>query len=103
MALRTITPTHRDFRQISIYVPHDSIFVNVDPIFRQIIGEPIRGQWLDLDRFLVKFLESRSAQIKIAHTTPTKEGEMSEWMGCLLPEITKRGAVGPEEDDGTYY
>ena len=94
LALQTITPKHRDLRQISIHVPYRRTFASVPANVRQIIGEPVFGQWLALDRVLVQVWESHSICPKIMYIAPGKEKKvMDACMGYLLPEITKRGIV----------
>jgi hypothetical protein len=80
MSLRTITPKHRDLRQITIHV-----FSCIDASAMQNFGE-----WMGLDYILVKFWESRSLHLEVAGTTGQ---DMRYWVGCLLPETTKRGIV----------
>ena len=52
---------------------------------------------MDLDRLLVEFWELRSIRPKITNgSTPRndeKKGFMIDCVGCLLPEITKRGII----------
>ena len=99
-ALRTITPKHRDFRQISIHVYFDSAFNGAAGAdIRQIIGEQNFGRWLELDRFLVQLWESRSIRPRILHhTLPLKGNEWErECVGCLLPEMMGMGIANPVE------
>ena len=94
MTLRTMTPVHRDLRQISIYVPRG--LVQPEPDFSQTMMEEIRGQWLGLDRLLIQLWESRSIRLKVTHAI--SKGEMqNEWIRYFvegfLPEIAERGIV----------
>ena len=94
VALQTITPQHRDFRQISIYVPYHSTPHDAEIV--QSLGESIRRQWLDLDRLLVQFCESRSIRPRVGCVRQGEKCENTEYfVGCLLPEMTKRGIVDP--------
>ena len=96
-ALRTITPEHRDLRQISIYV-HTTPPNSVGADIRQIVGGRIFGQWLDLDRLLVQTWESFSVRPRVLYAMPKKGGrDMRYCFGCLLPEVTKRGMIGSVE------
>jgi len=65
MALETITPEDKDPQQISISMAYNAALdcdgVNV----RQTIRETIYGQWLDLDRLLVQFWDSRSISPRV--------------------------------------
>ena len=95
MALRTITPEHRDLRQISIHVHFAPAYASVVVDVRQIVGEGIFGRWLDLDLLLVQTWESFSIRPKVIYVMPTKGGrEMRDSIGYLLPEVTKRGITG---------
>jgi len=97
-ALRTITPKHRDFRQITIYLAHDPTLWNVGTNVRQIVGELVFGQWLELDRLLAKLWESRSIRPQILYFAPLGNGKrITTRMGCLLPEITKRRIIDLDE------
>ena len=51
---------------------------------------------MDIDRLLVEFWELRSIRPKITNgSTPRNDekGVMIDWVGYLLPEITKRGRI----------
>ena len=92
VALQTITPKSRDLRRISIYVPHYLTDVGGD--VRKTIGERNFEKWLDLDRLLVRFWESRSIRPMVVRTTPDDERwDGSDCIGSLLPEITRKGIV----------
>jgi hypothetical protein len=88
MALQTITPKHRDLRQITICLPHSFTFAVDLGNVREAIGEEDFEQWLDLDRLLVELWELRSIRPKVL-----AQG-MSGLVGCLFPEITKGGIIG---------
>jgi hypothetical protein len=85
--LQTISPKHQDLRQITIEVPHHFTRLNVGAI-----GDTALGQWLDLDRLLVQFWESRSIRPRVVCSMGQNR---SDCVGCLLPEITKRGLIDP--------
>ena len=89
--LQTITPKHRDLRQISIRVaPYTPIVIpGPGPNGGLIIGEPIRGWCLGLDRLLVQFWTSRSIRPKVMCTGKVMQGYIER----LLPEITRRGII----------
>ena len=60
MALRTITPEHRDLRQISVYLVYRPTQAGPGGSIRQILGEQIFGQWMELDHLLAQLWESHS-------------------------------------------
>jgi len=93
MALQTITPEHRNLH-ISIYVSEYLAYVGLDSNVKQTIGEANFQQWLDLDRFLVQLWESRSARSKVIRTLLRSEKRgMRDCIGCLLPEMMRRGMI----------
>ena len=69
---------------------------DTDTNVRETVGEVGRGQWLDLDRLLVQFWESRSIRPTVIYTTP-EGGEqymcVKDWVRCLLPGVTGREVV----------
>jgi hypothetical protein len=88
--LQTITLEHRDLRQISIHLP-DYLTLAVALInLRQTTGEAGFEEWLDLDRLLIQFWESRSIRPNVKSVTG---GGMRDCIGLLLPQITKRGVI----------
>jgi len=97
IALQTITPQHRGLRQISIYVPFNLTFFNVGDDIRQSLGEGISRLWSDLDHLLVQFWELRSIRPKVG-CARLEKGQNTEYcVGCLLPEVTKRGIADPPD------
>jgi hypothetical protein len=94
-ALRTITPKHRDPRQITIEVSHYSTLSVLCANLQQVIGEGNRGQWLNLDRLLVQLCESRPIGPRV---WATRRG-VSSYVWFVLPEATGRGMVDPVEKD----
>ena len=94
-ALRTITPSHRDLRQISISAAHISILIEYrsDTEVR-LAEERTLGQWLELDRVLAQLWESHSFPPKIVcGALLEKEKPVRDVMGRLLPEATRGGTV----------
>ena len=89
LALQTITSEHKDLQQISIHVPHPLHSVTDPSSTRQIVGEEMYRQWMDLDRILIQFWELRGISPTIMYSAA--EIEEKGAMGVLLPEITKRG------------
>jgi len=91
-ALETITSKHRGLKQISIYIPY-YILASFDPAsVRQNIGEETRREWVDLDRILVQFWESRAVRTKIVYVVETRrKEEVCGPLDDLLPEMTAGG------------
>lgn len=87
MGLKTLTPDHRDLRQISFYIPVD------DPASDGERAEEIHRQWVDLDRLLVRLWELNRFHTRVIHSARGKEGGVRERLERLLPEMTKRGIV----------
>ena len=95
MALQTITPEHQDLRRISIHIP---FYLTNGTGAGQTVGEAARREWLDLDRLLVQLWESRSIRPRVGYKglgQRMKQQTTDYWVGCLLPEITRRGIVDP--------
>ena len=94
LALRTITPGHRDLRQICIHLPYDRVLISPGVIVRQIIERAVCDQWLALDHVLVQLWGSHSIRSKITYITSRTEREgIDESMEWLLPETMKRGII----------
>jgi len=92
--LRTIAPEHRDFRQITIYLPYDAALSGAGANVRQSVGEYVFGQWSELDHLLVQLWESRSIRPRTLYLAPGGTGkDIIECVGCLLPEVTRRGII----------
>ena len=72
------TPNHHTQTSRSSIAPYISDNV------RQIIEDPLCGQWLDLDRLLAHFWESRSVRTEVVYIGPMEEKEANERMGHSL-------------------
>lgn len=68
--LQTITSNYSDPQGVSIHATYECNTYGVSADIRQTIGEVVCGHWLDLDRFLIRFLESRSIRPKIIYPPP---------------------------------
>ena len=94
MTLQTITPAHRDLRQISIYIPYEL----VNPMFsyRPPSTTELCELWSNLDHLLLRFWESRSIHPKVVSATLRGEGRntwMKDNVESFLPEVTRRGVI----------
>ena len=67
------------------------LHVGEDP--RQAFGEGVLEEWLDLDRILVYLWGSFSIHTNMIWTMGRLEGVLGNYIGCLLPEMMKRGMV----------
>ena len=97
VALQTITPKHRDLRQISVTMSRapTSVLAATGDI-RPIIGETKSRQWSELDRILVQLWESHLIRLKVTCAAPKEKKEQDQmrgWMVYLFPETTKRGII----------
>ena len=93
MRPQTIMPEHRDLRQISMHLPSHLTFFNIGAD----IGDPLERRPLLGDRTLTTF--SFSSPKGVIHEAGGGHGKNTEWcIGCLLPEITKRGIVDPVQE-----
>jgi hypothetical protein len=87
--LQTLTPKHRDLRQIAIKISTiASSYVDLNLSWT--IEEASYEQWLDLDRFLVQFWESRSIRPKIVSVA---ELRMGDHIQRFLPEVKRSGIL----------
>ena len=94
MALKTITPEHRDLGRISIYLPPRLTFWNIGVDIRLSFGEETSRGWSDLDHLLVQFWEAYSIRPRVGCVRKREKGQNAEYcIGRLLPETTKRGIV----------
>ena len=94
VALETITSEQRGFQQISINIPRYLVVAGDPASVRRTVGEETYGEWTDLDRLLVRFLESRAVRTKIVYGVEAR-GEKGQHghIGGLLPEMTARGII----------
>ena len=89
-AFQTNILKHRELRKISIYVPRFLNFFAVDTIKKSEEYE----EWLDLDRLLVQFLESRSTLPNaICMRWEGANLDMRDFAECFLPELSRRGMI----------
>ena len=94
MALQTITTRSQDLQHISIHALPRIPLINTGANVEETVGEGIYGQWLDLDRLLVQFWESRSIRPRVGCTTLDRWDNYTRYcIGRLLPEATERGIV----------
>ena len=90
-ALQTITPEHRDLRQISIHVPYKFTLLEIGV-------ETYRQEWSNIDRIVVQLWESLSARPRVGSREAVLRVEglpvdIGDWIRDMLPEATKRGIV----------
>ncbi|KAF9778142.1 hypothetical protein BJ322DRAFT_1214811 [Thelephora terrestris] len=91
-SLRTILPEHRDLQKILIYGdPYYDILPNEPVGSKEVVGEEIYKQWMELDGLLVRLWESRAVRTKL--TVRRKGGRVYNLATGLLPEMTKRGII----------
>ena len=96
MALQTVTPLHRDLRQISIYLPYYLLTFLDNVGDRRTVGEAISSQWYDLDRFLVQIWKLHSIRPKVGYAGSAEDVQNMEFYAeYLFPEMTRRGIVDP--------
>jgi len=93
LALRAITPEHRDLRRISVDLPYYLAYTHVDGDLSQALGEGVLEQWLVLDRTLAHLWESLSIHTNVLWPKGKWDGIMGDYAECLLPEMAKRGMV----------
>ena len=100
MALQTITPEHRELGRLSIHMPYYLTFFGTG-VWRW-VGEATCREWSDLDHLLVQFWKSCSIRSKVGCVRLGQNRQSTEdCIGCLLPEITKRGIFDPLSDQGS--
>ena len=92
--LETITSRHRNLQQISIHVPRTWTYTFQDDgvTINEINIEYPVAQWLDLDRLLLQFWDSRSIRPKVVYP-PAGKTQVRNWAEELFPESTKRGII----------
>ena len=98
MALRTVTHHHRSLKRIEIDA-HEILFeLDADRWagpgdFRDVVGEAVYEEWMDLDRLLDRLRESHSIRLNVLCNAPSSMGE-AQARGCmekLLPKVMRGG------------
>jgi len=97
MTLRTVTPSHRNLQEISLYVPDvpygPTLNYADSANVKRAVGEAIYEQWMELDRLLAQLWESHSIHLTVLYYG--KWGKNGEGPGScvhsLFPETTGRG------------
>lgn len=86
-AFQTTIPEHRELRKISIAIPRH---VSVDTIKRSVHC----GGWMDLDRLLVRFWESRSTRPKVVcMVSEGQERDIRGFTRHFFPKLAERGMI----------
>ena len=95
LALKTITPEHRVLREVTIYInfPSTSSLADSPVDARQIIGEKLYTQWIDLDYALVQLCKFGTVRVRVGFSSAGKRKEMRGYAESLLPEMTKERNV----------
>jgi len=91
MALKTITPKHRDIR-VSLHIPIYPGHVAYSP------EDEVGRQWVDLDHALIRLWESHGVRTRVVYSSGDEKEEAREYIGELLPEVTRRGIVELVDD-----
>ena len=100
MALKAITPEHKDFREVSIYIRFDSTPsvvrspANTEQTQR---GEAYRC-WMDLDNLLTRLGESHGVSVTVKYHSDKKK-EAFVFIEDVLPKIVKRGSTTLDQAD----
>jgi hypothetical protein len=84
-ALKTITSKHTQFKKVSMFISMEEILY--------FMGKNILDRWMDFDRVLVQLWESHAIHTQVTYSTEQEEKEAREYIGSLLPEMTKRGRL----------
>lgn len=74
-------------------MPYYLTYISVHQELRYALGEGVLEEWLDLDRILVDLWESFSIHTNVIWTRGRWDGHLGDYVGCLLPEMVKRGMV----------
>jgi len=95
MTLETITLHHQDLQQLSIHIPQIVSYIAHEDgaALEQNEVVDVGVQWPDLDHLLLKFWDSRSIRPKIVGPRVRNGRGTRDWVGNLLPELTKRGII----------
>ena len=95
VVLQTVGHEHRDLLRVSIEAS-PALTIIPDYIFPDVgraVGEGILEQWLDLDRLLLHLWQTRSIRSSVMRVRTGSKADFVDCIGCLLPEITKRGMI----------
>ena len=95
MTLKSITSEHRDLRKVSFRChsfPNFSSFGD-HLTARTVVGEEFYGHWMDLDRTLIQLWELHAVRMEISYYSEGKGKRACEFVGGLLPEVTRRGII----------
>jgi len=93
LALQAVTSDHQDLRRISVDVPYHLAGLRVGEDPWRVIGEGLVEEWFGLDRILLHLLESLSIRTDVIWTWGGSVRVLGNYIGCLLPEVMKRGMV----------
>jgi len=99
MALRTVTHNRGNLQWISLHfsdMPYSHDPQRDDPAdVRRIIGDDMYSEWMEFDQLLVQLWESHSIRPKVmCCAPPLKDQDGYSCAELLLPELTRRGAIG---------
>lgn len=94
MTLRTITPEHEDFREVSIHTHFDWAPPSIhNPAnTERTVGGEVYRQWMELDNLLVRLGESHGVGVMVRYYS-REERKALGFVHRMLPEITKRGST----------
>jgi hypothetical protein len=84
-SLKTITSKHTQFKKVSMFICMEE--------YIGFIGRDILDQWMDFDRVLVQLWELHAIHTRVDYSIEQEEKEAREYIGILLPEMTKRGRI----------
>ena len=100
MALNTITPEHKDFRAVSIYIRLDSTpsVVRIPANTEQTTREEAYRCWMDLDNLLTRLGESHGVSVTVKYHSDKKK-EALVFIEGVLPKIVKRGSTALDHAD----
>jgi len=97
MALRTVTHSRGNLQCISLHlreVPYSRGIDTTDPVeVKRMLGDDVYNQWLEIDQLLVQVWESHSIRPNVTCHAPPLDNWCS-LADSLLPELTKKGAIG---------
>jgi len=89
-AFQITLPKHQGIQKISLHLHPQLSLIDDDTIKES----ESYGEWMDLDRLLVQFWESRSTPPKVTFTTPGgEEQDTRHFVECMLPELTRREMI----------